>query len=216
MLKGAIFDMDGLMFDTQKIYDEEWPKTAIKFGQKPSAGLVRDIRGSNGIIMEGIVHKYYPDIDPRKYIDETLRSVNEIEKTFVPKKTGVDEILGFLKESGVKLAVASSSLSDMVLHNLDLTDTRKYFDVVITGDLVSKTKPDPEIFLKAAWKLELPAEDCYVLEDSFSGVRAGHAAGCRTIMVPDQVQPTDEIRALASGVYESLCAVMDAMKRGEI
>lgn len=216
MLKGAIFDMDGLLFDTQKIYDEEWPKTAVKFGQKPSSGLVAEIRGTNGVIMRGVVHKYYPNIDPQKYIDVTLDSVNEIEKTFVPKKPGADEILAFLKESGVELAVASSSLSDMVLHNLDLTDTRKYFDAVITGDLVKKTKPDPEIFLKAAQSLELPPEDCYVLEDSFSGVRAGHAARCRAIMVPDQVQPTDEIRALASGVYESLYAVMDAMKRGDI
>lgn len=216
MLKGAIFDMDGLMFDTQRIYDEEWPRTALKFGQKPSAELVAAIRGTNGVIMEGVVRKYYPDIDPQKYIKVTLDSVNEIEKTFVPKKPGLDAILQFLRDSGVKLAVASSSLSDMVLHNLDLTDTRKYFDAVITGDLVSKTKPDPEIFLTAAGGLGLPPQDCYVLEDSFSGVRAGHAAGCRTIMVPDQVQPTDEIRALASGVYESLDAVMSAMKRGEI
>lgn len=216
MLKGAIFDMDGLMFDTQRIYDEEWPKTAIKYGQKPDPGLVRDVRGSNGIIMWNIVHRYYPDIDAQKYIDDTLASVLDIEKTWVPKKPGLDEILKFLSESGVRLAVASSSKADMVLHNLDLTKVRTYFDFVITGDLVEKTKPDPDIFLKAAAGLKLSPEECYVLEDSFSGVRAGHAAGCRTIMVPDQVQPTDEIRALAAGVYESLYAVMDAMKRGEI
>lgn len=216
MLRGAIFDMDGVMFDTQRIYDEQWPKVAARFGEKPSAGLVRDVRGANGTVMEEIVHHYYPDIDARAYIDATLKSVLEIEKTFVPKKPGIDEILDYLSESGIRLAVASSSKADMVLHNLDLTGTRRYFDTVITGDLVERTKPDPDIFLKAAAGIGVSPEECYVFEDSFNGVRAGHAAGCRTIMIPDQVQPTDEIRALASGVYESLSAVMDAMKRGEI
>ena len=88
--------------------------------------------------------------------------------------------------------------------------------MIVGGDEVVSGKPSPEIFLKAAEKMNLSPQDCYVFEDSFNGIRAGHKAGCTSIMIPNQRQPTEEIKQISNGIYESFNEVIDAIKRGEI
>ncbi len=216
MKKAAIFDMDGLMFDTQKLYDQEWENVAKEFGREPSQDFINEIRGTNGPFMRTIVEKHYPGIDIEAFIAREMEKVLKIEETYVPEKPGLHEILGFLKESGLKLAVASSSETGMVHHNLELTGVKQYFDAIICGNEVKRAKPDPEVFLKAAEGVHEAPEDCYVFEDSFAGLIAADKAGCAPVMVPDAVQPTEEIRAICKGVYPSLFAVAEAIRNGEI
>ena len=110
---------------------------------------------------------------------------------------------------------ASSSDRKDIEENLKTAGIRDYFRAVVGGDQVEKGKPDPEIFLRAAKALELSPEDCYIFEDSFNGIRAAHAAGGMAVMIPDQVQPDEEIKGLCK-VYESFHRVLEDIRAGNI
>ncbi len=216
MKKGAIFDMDGLMFDTEAIWQKHWRRLAEEYGYTPSEGFGRDVSGTSGQTMIDVVEKYYPGIDAEAFIRETRSSVERDLEQEVPQKPGLFDMLDALKSHGVKMAVASSSHADRIRRNLSMTGTEMYFEVVLSSTQVSKPKPEPDVFLEAARQLGLSARDCYVFEDSFGGVRAGAAAGSTTIMIPDQLEPTAEIRSLASGVYASLSEAAEAILADEI
>ena len=216
MKKGAIFDMDGLMFDTEAIWQEGWRVMAEKNGYEPSADFGRDISGTSGEVMRDVVRRYYPKVDVDAFIAEERVIVEERLSKEVPIKPGLFEILELFRRSGVKMAVASSSQPAMIRRNLQMTNTIAYFEVVLSSTEVARAKPEPDVFLKAAELLGLAPEDCYVFEDSFGGVRAGAAAKAATIMIPDQLQPTDEIRALTGGVFSSLAEAAEAIGREEL
>ncbi len=216
MKKGAIFDMDGLMFDTEALWQEGWRILAREFSYEPSPDFARDISGTSGEVMIGVVNKYYDGIDAEEFIKKERAYVEDKLAREVPIKEGLFTILDYFREHKVKMAVASSSRRQMIEDNLDKAGCRDYFDVVLSSTEVEKAKPAPDVFLAAAKELGLDPADCYVFEDSFGGIRAGHAAGCLTVMVPDQQQPTEEIRSLADGVYVTLTEVTEAIRRGEI
>lgn len=203
MKKGAIFDMDGVLFDTEQLYQKIWDAVAIDMGQRPSPAFRRDVSGTSGETMRDVVRKYYPTLDPDTYISACLSRLQEIEKSYVPEKPGLRPFLDFLQSHGVKIAVASSSPVSMIENNLRVSGVERYFTSVVSGLQVERGKPAPDIFLHAAKSLGLTPEECYVFEDSFNGIRAGVAAGCFTIMIPDLFEPTDEIRQLVAGVYKN-------------
>lgn len=216
MLKGAIFDQDGLLFDSEAIYTRSWIAAGKEMGFEVPREFCTAVSGSSGPSMERIVHEYFPDIDAKAYISLLFKICYEEQARCLPEKPGVHEILDFFKARGVKLAVASSSHRDRIRLNLERTGLTGYFDEVVSGEDAACGKPDPEIFLIAAKRLGLAPEDCYVFEDSFNGVRAGHAAGCRTIMIPDLRQPDGEIAQLYDGCCESLLAAMEKIAAGEL
>ena len=120
--------------------------------------------------------------------------------------------LEYLKQHAVRMAVASSAPMELIKSNLRLAGIADYFDAVVSGEQVEHGKPFPDIFLLAAQKLNLQAQDCYVFEDGINGVRAGIQAGCSTIMVPDLVPPTKELYEQCTGIYPSLHAVLHALQ----
>lgn len=150
MKKGAIFDMDGTLFDTERLYQETWDAVAIEMGQTISPTFWQDIGGTGGETMKAVIRKHYPALDVEQYVCLGLERMREIEKTYVPEKPGLRAILDFFQTHGVKMAVASSSPLSMIKNNLDVTNTTNYFDVVISGDQVKHGKPEPDIFLCAA------------------------------------------------------------------
>lgn len=212
MKSGAIFDMDGLLFDTEPVYGQQWEKLAKVYGFTVSRQMMDELYGTNGIVMERIVKSYLPHLDPAELIRELFENARESLSKHVPVKPGAREILQYLKDQGVKIALASSSPLDIIERNLRLTDTASYFDAVVSGEHVTHGKPAPDIFLLAAEKLGLKASDCYVLEDGVNGMYAGIRAGCASIMVPDMVGPDDGIRQHCTGIFKSLFDVIEAMK----
>lgn len=130
----------------------------------------------------------------------------------LPLKPGVAEILQELKQRGVPLALASSTRSDIVKLELDEAHLLSCFDAVLGGDMAPRSKPEPDIFLAAAAALGAVPANCYVLEDSFNGIRAAHRAGMHPIMVPDMQQPDDEMRGLAEVIVENLPDAMDYLR----
>ena len=215
MKRGAIFDMDGTLLNTERFYTQGWLETADKFGVERNLELAKAMSGSAVTVMPEIMHRFYPGIDADKYISTVVAFVkSESEKT-LELMPGVKEILEYFKSQNVVMAVASSSLKTVVDANLTRTGIRDYFKVVIGGNQIKNGKPAPDIFLKAAEELGVAPDDCYVFEDSLNGVRAGHAAGASTIMIPDQAAPTEEIKKICR-VYDSLNIAMQAIINAEL
>ncbi len=216
MKKGAIFDMDGLMFDTERLWQKGWRELARANGYKPSMEFARDVMGTSGELMWAVINKYYPSVDPKEFAAACRKKVAEALAVEVPVKEGLYEILNYFRDHNVKMAVASSSSVEMIKGNLVSADVQEYFSVIVSSSEVAKPKPEPDVFLEAAKRLDIAPEDCYVFEDSFGGVRAGAAAGCTTIMVPDQIPPTEEIAGICAGVYETLHFAVRAIYKGEV
>lgn len=186
-MKAVIFDMDGVLFDTERLAVKCWDEIGVKAGLGKVGYMVYKTlgrtRGESVKIFEkefgdkfnnDIFQKYY-----KEYLDDYYKS------NPVPVKEGVVETLKYLKSNRYKIAVASSSSRSSVLHHLDDAKITDYFDVIISGDMVKKSKPEPDIYLTAAEKLGVKPEECYAIEDSKSGLEAAHRAGMTVIYIPD-------------------------------
>ena len=217
MLKGAIFDMDGLLFDTEKFYKISWVETAKKLNLPPYEQLAFEATGCGGKknLLE-LINKFYPDFDAEVYLKVQEDSAFEMMRKNLTTMPGVEEILKFFKSKNVLMAVASSSLVKVVEDNLNRAGLRDFFSATVGGDQIVDGKPSPEIFLLAAEKINLPPEDCYVFEDSYNGIRGAKAAGCLPVMIPDTLQPTEEMRKLCGGIYPSLTHALQAIQSGVI
>lgn len=216
MLRGAIFDMDGLMFDTEKVYRYSWSTILLDRGLEPQEGFLQDIVGTSGQKVLDVISSYYPTLDPAEYYASVLRKVDEVTAVSLPEKPGIHEIMEYLGQNSIPIAVASSSPANLIERNLRNAGLSDLVTYRISGAQVEHGKPAPDIFLASCRALELQPEECYVFEDGINGVKAGVAAGCRTIMVPDVQQPTQEILASGVRVFGSLLEVLDALKSGEI
>lgn len=213
---GAIFDMDGLLFDTEMVYDIIWKKVAERRGLTLQEQMLSKMRGVGREEMTKIILRYWPWEDPAAIRTELFEEAAEELRKKVPVKSGVTKLLEYLREKGVKMAVASGSPLESIKSNLKVAKIDSYFDVVVSGEQVSYGKPAPDIFLLAAKELRLEPAACYVFEDAPSGVYAAVKAGCTTVMVPDRLPPTEELYQMAAGIYESLDEVLNAMKTGEL
>lgn len=213
MKRGAIFDMDGLLLDTERLYQESWVEMARTFGQTADPAFPAAVSGTSGEGMREVIRRYYPAVDPYAFQAGCIARVDGIlDEQGPPVKPGAGELLEYLGARGVKLAVASSTGRERILSNLRAARLDRFFDAVVSGQQVERGKPEPDIFLFAAREIGCPPEDCYVFEDSVNGVRAGMAAGCVTVMVPDLAAPPKDLAV--SKVCSSLLEVKELLKAG--
>ena len=191
---GAIFDQDGLLFDTEVLFERSWKQAGMEFGVTVSDEMTNRCCGCGKGELPGVISCFFPDIDISAYIERVLELAAQAQLSTVPVlKPGAREILSRCRENGVKTAIASSSMRHLVDHNLRTSGLESFFDAIVTGGDVVHGKPAPDIFLLAASKLGVEPSKCVVFEDAFSGIRAAHAAGCRPVLVPDRVKPVPEI-----------------------
>lgn len=208
---GAIFDQDGLLFDTETIYGKCWKKAGEEFGIAVTDAYHASLcgRGRREVIERA--RETFPGLDAEAFVERALQLSAAMQLSGVPEvKLGAREILQSCREYGIGTAVASSSTRRCVEHNLRVSGLIDYFDAVVTGEQVVKGKPAPDIFLLAAERLGLPPSECVVFEDAPSGILAAKAAGCLPVMVPDRVRPDAAIRAICR-VYPSLAAAQQAL-----
>jgi HAD superfamily hydrolase (TIGR01509 family) len=216
MIEGAIFDMDGLMFDTEPIWTRTWEPVLATIGIAYPEGLADAVRGTSGKTMEAVINRFAPEADAA-YVRETAYAwVHEELKKGAPKKPGVDELLAFLKEQGVPMGVASSSSLEVIEMNLTNGGVREYFGELFTGVGMANPKPAPDIFLNTAAAMGVDPARTLVLEDSLSGVRAGVAGGFVTVMVPDMLAPDDFARENAACICKDLFEVRDLLAAGKL
>lgn len=191
--KGAIFDMDGLLFDTECIYQQTWQEIAREMGVKLDGSFVKAISGTNGSRMCRVIERYYHVPDGIAIMDECMGRIRRKLSARVPVKKGVHEILDFFQKKRIRMAVASSSSVRQIESNLETAGIRGYFSAVVSGTQVSRGKPEPDIFLCAAERIGCAPDACFVFEDSENGIKAGYAAGCTTVMVPDLMAASSAI-----------------------
>lgn len=215
MAEGIIFDMDGLMFDSERIWATLWESALGRFGLEELPGLAEASRGTTGEAARAVLRRFYGDqVDAEGIRCELERLAALRFAAGAPKKPGLDRLLAYGEKHGLPMAVASSSHIEVIEANLRAGNVERYFAHVVSGDAVERSKPAPDIFLEAARRLGVRPAGTLVLEDSFAGVRAGAAGGFATVMVPDMMQPTDEVRGLCTACCTSLNEVCDLLEQG--
>ncbi|MCI2047301.1 MAG: HAD family phosphatase [Faecalibacterium sp.] len=217
MIQGVIFDMDGLMFDTERIWGECWAPALAKFGLTEKPGFAADSRGTTGDAQKAVTRRYYGTaVDADALLAELTRLAYARFAAGVPKKPGLDGLLAYLRAQKIPAAVASSSPEEMIRRNLKNAGIESCFQTVVSGEHIARSKPAPDIFLHAAALLEVAPAHTLVLEDSFAGVRAGAAGGFVTVMVPDLMQPDAEIQTLYTACCASLAEVQQRLSAGAL
>ncbi len=204
-IRGAVFDMDGLLLDTERVADQSWAQAGREFGLPDPLKAIDGCRGLNEAGMRAyFVQHYSADFDYEGFRARTRALSHAITDVEVPVKEGAARILAALKALGLRLAVASSTREVTVRDQLGRAGLLPYFDEVITGDMVTHGKPDPEIYLTACRALGLPPEECLGFEDSVNGIRSAYKAGLYTVQVPDVQKPGTESNALSWRTFASL------------
>lgn len=195
-IKAVIFDKDGTLHDTEKVYLEAWTMAARELNVPDIEATVSDCTGTTIPWIADYWAKKYPHIPFEDYLPRRQYHFHRILESGIPVKAGAHVLLSYLKAHGIKIAMATSTPWDTVKEHLARTDMTHYFDAIVTGDMVEHGKPAPDIYLMAAERLGVAPEECIGVEDSLSGVRAVCAAGMRAVMVPDMFLPTEEIEGM--------------------
>lgn len=207
--KAVVFDMDGVIFDSERAVMECWMILADKYGLPNMERPYRACIGVNDASTRRIMlDEYGEDFPYEKYSREASTMYHEkYDGGRLPMKKGVFELLEFLHGHGIRVALASSTKRTTVVNQLRDAGILKFFEVIVTGDMVERSKPFPDIFLKACEELGEKPSDCYAIEDSYNGIRSAHAGGLHPIMVPDLLPADEEMRNLAEAVISDLCEV---------
>lgn len=213
-IKSVIFDMDGVMFDTEKLAKRFWKEVAKKFNYRINDRIFKETIGLNVLKTKKIYKKHFGN----KFPYEEMRNEKvKLEKNYiltegVPVKEGLFELLDFFKEKKLKIALATSTGRERTEFLLNLSGAGKYFDVVICGDEIKNGKPEPDIFIEASQKLKCLPENCMVIEDSKNGVIAACRAGMLPVMVPDMIEPQQDIKKMLFKQFGNLKEVKSYFK----
>lgn len=211
LYNAVVFDMDGVIFDSERAVMQCWKEVASRHN---IPNIEKAILACTGTTMvrtrEIMLNLYGADFPYDEYARESSAIFHSrYDGGRLPMKPGVKELLTFLKERGKKIALASSTRQQVVTDELRDAGIIGYFDRIICGDMVSRSKPAPDIFLKACEELNVSPSDSYAIEDSYNGIRAAHAGGLHPIMVPDLLPADEEMQSLAEIVLPSLTSVME-------
>ena len=214
MVSAVIFDVDGTLLDTEKIYMKAWQVAGKAIGYDvPWEALLRT-RAINKAAAKRIFQEYLGEAFP---YDELFDSRVEISERLIHEdkdllKPGVADTLQKLMEMGIPMAVASSTGKEKTAEHLEHAGILHYFAAVVGGDMVQNGKPAPDIFLLAAKKLGISPESCAVIEDSPAGIQAAHAGGMKPILIPDCVPAKPESIAVSSAVLSSMEQLLPALE----
>ena len=215
MIRGVLFDMDGVLFDTENLGQELMPKAVRAFGREMDRSLYHRLLGVNEHLGRQIIAQAYGEDFPYDpFHDLFLQYFLDIAAAGqLPRKPGLAACMQGLKARGIKIALATSTRRPVVECYLRNTpELTGVFDATVCGIEVPKGKPEPDIYLHAAATLGLKPEECLALEDAPSGIRSANSAGCLTVMIPDQDQPSEEIKALLYGKADSLADIISLLE----
>ena len=193
-IKAVIFDMDGVIFDTEMVYLDIWSKVFEKYGYKMTKEIYSSVLGTGRENVKKVFLSNFGDDLPidimYKEKDEELAKA--VEKG-IPLKNGAYEILTYLRENNFKIALATSAVKERAIKQLKKANIEAFFYAIVCRDEVKETKPNPEIFLKAAERLNINPKECIVIEDSSAGIKAAFNAGMTAFHVVDLKEADEEI-----------------------
>lgn len=215
--KAVIFDMDGVIFDSERLVLEGWQEIAAKYGIKGIEEVLPRCLGVNAQATREIFREYYGQDFP---YDEYKKEASALFHSRygngkLPLKPGVKELLSYLKENGYLVGLASSTRQAIVEREIRDAGLMPYFDNLVCGDMLKRSKPEPDIYLKACENLDVEPRMAVAVEDSYNGIRSAKRAGMVPVMVPDMVQPDEEMRSLAHKICKDLFEVKNWISETE-
>ncbi|MCP4257779.1 MAG: HAD family phosphatase [Planctomycetes bacterium] len=212
-IEAVIFDLDGLLLDTEPIYRMAWQKAAKELGYTISDDLYLSLIGRRIKDAETILTEIFRDDLPMSEFHTLWTQLwhDHVKDNGIAEKSGARELLDFLEKRTIAKAVATSTNWNEAM--LSLGEMKERFNAIVTGDQIKNGKPSPDIFIEASRLLRISPENCLVLEDSEAGIKAAHSAGMTSIVVPDLIQPSEEVASIVYRIYYSLHDVKKLLKR---
>ena len=214
MITAAVFDMDGLMFDTERLVYENWQNMMDERGYDYDLDFFKTTVGKRKNEVQRLYFDRFGDDFPYWELADLgkARYVERVKTEGIPIKKGLTELLTFLKDRDIKIALATSTSRQTAKLNLEISDTARFFDSLVCGNDVKNGKPHPEVFLTAAERLGAKSADCLAYEDSINGIISAYSAGMVTVMVPDYIAPTAEIMPMISYLCSDLAQSIEKIK----
>lgn len=214
MVSGIIFDMDGILIDSERQSNEGWLWAAGQLGVDMPMWLIDSFKGAPAELCCKFFDDYYKGVidywEAKELRTQHVYKIRETEG--IPVKKGVKDIFEYIRNNGLKCAVATSTRresAEKTLHEIGVWD---YLDAVVYGDEVERGKPEPDIFLRAAKAIGVNPSEAVVVEDSINGIKAGYAAGMRVVHIPDTIAIDDDIRKLTYMVCDDLNGLIDVVE----
>lgn len=214
MVSGIIFDMDGVLIDSERQSNEGWLWAAGQLGVDMPMWLIDSFKGAPAELCCKFFDDYYKGVidywEAKELRTQHVYKIRETEGISVKK--GVKDIFEYIRNNGLKCAVATSTRresAEKTLHEIGVWD---YLDAVVYGDEVERGKPEPDIFLRAAKAIGVNPSEAVVVEDSINGIKAGYAAGMRVVHIPDTIAIDDDIRKLTYMVCDDLNGLIDVVE----
>ena len=213
--KALIFDMDGLMLNSEPLYQEAWQAAAQELGYTLDAELYMSLVGRSSAEAERMFTQVFGEAFPANKFNDRWDELWQklIKDQGIALQPGLLPLLEWVEQQDISKAVGTSSNSAEAETCLSLAGIRDRFSILVTVDQVAAGKPEPDIFLEAAKRLAIAPQQCLVLEDSNAGIQAAQAAGMPAVMVPDLQVPTEAIKAIAHGIFPSLYEVLAWLQR---
>lgn len=209
-----LFDMDGLVLDTEKLYTRFWMEACHFYGFPMTREQALQMRAANSKLSEANLHEFFgPGADYRAIRAKRIELMDaHIAANGVEPKPGIFELLDVLQGKGISRAITSSAPMDRIRSHLEPLGLYERFDRICSGYDVPHGKPAPDIYLKGAAALDLKPEECLALEDAPLGIEAAFRAGCIPVMIPDQDQPDKQTEEMLFAKADSLIDVIGLLK----
>ncbi len=213
-MDAVIFDMDGVIFDSERLVLVCWEKVSEKYGIQGIEEVFMPCIGTNAEKTKEVVLDHYGQDFPFEEFrkEASVLFHEDVNRNGLPVKKGIRELLEYLKEREIPTAVASSTRLEVVTGELKQAGLYEYFKVVMGGDQLKRSKPEPDIYLMTCEKLGVNPGQAYAIEDSYNGIRSSYSAGMKPIMVPDMLPATEEMLQKSIVVLDDLLLVKDYLE----
>lgn len=213
-MKAVIFDMDGVIIDSEWLVADCWKMIGQKYGIKDVEELCKKCLGLNKEATIKVFLEHYGSGFPyERYKKEMADLFHQRAGTELTLKPGAKELLLWLRQKGYRIGLATSTRESVAKPELERLEVLSFFDEVVCGDMLKKSKPEPDIYLMACDRLHIPSEESYAIEDSYNGIRAAYSANMKAIMVPDMIPPNEEMREKSTVILENLIEVKKWMEK---
>ena len=213
-MDAVIFDMDGVIFDSERLVLVCWEKVSEKYGIQGIEEVFMPCIGTNAEKTKEVVLDHYGQDFPFEEFrkEASVLFHEDVNRNGLPVKKGVRELLEYLKEREIPTAVASSTRLEVVTGELKQAGLYEYFKAVMGGDQLKRSKPEPDIYLMTCEKLGVNPGQAYAIDDSYNGIRSSYSAGMKPIMVPDMLPATEEMLQKSIVVLDDLLLVKDYLE----
>ena len=213
-IKLVIFDVDGLLLNTEFVWDTVWKNVADKYNEPRFYDLHKYAVGITGKETEDLITNNLPDVEnPLQMLQEARNIGVQLLKTEVDVMPGAFELLDYLKARNFTLAVATTTPRNLTMERLKQTGLIDYFQVIVCGDEVKRRKPDPEIYTTVLMKTGYSADEAIVFEDTGYGITAAYNAKIRPVMVPSLRQPNDDEKAMCFDIIDNLSKGIEIIEK---